>query len=84
MEKEYTQQMREIFRYKGYLSKQEVYKKITEFNTSTIITTNYNCLIEKATEDNGKVIRVIGKVSYNVCKSYQNPIKSRTLALTGL
>lgn len=59
--KEYTQLMRKVFRYGDFLQKHEIHDKIIEFNTRTIITTNYDNLIEKAAEDNSEVISVISK-----------------------
>lgn len=59
--KEYTQLMRKIFRYGDFLQKHEIHDKIIQFNTRTIITTNYDNLIEKAAEDNGEVICVVSK-----------------------
>ena len=59
--KEYTQLMRKIFRYGDFLQKHEIHDRIIEFNTHTIITTNYDSLIEKAAEDNSEVICVISK-----------------------
>lgn len=59
--KEYTQLMRKVFRYGDFLQKYEIHDKIIEFNTRTIITTNYDNLIEKAAEDNSEVISVISK-----------------------
>ena len=61
--KEYTQLMREIFCHELRLQKQPVHDKIIEFNTRTIITTNYDHLIEMATEDNSEVIQVVSKDS---------------------
>lgn len=59
--KEYTQLMREIFRYKEELLPQPVHEKIMRFNTDTIITTNYDHLIERAAENNREFIQVISK-----------------------
>lgn len=59
--KEYTQLMRKVFRHGDFLSKHEIHDKIIEFNTHTIITTNYDNLIEKAAEDNSEVICVVSK-----------------------
>ncbi|NBI91686.1 hypothetical protein D3Z45_14185 [Lachnospiraceae bacterium] len=38
-----------------------MHDRIIEFNTHTIITTNYDSLIEKAAEDNSEVICVVSK-----------------------
>lgn len=59
--KEYTQLMRKVFRHGDFLPKHEIHDKIIEFNTRTIITTNYDNLIEKAAEDNSEVICVVSK-----------------------
>lgn len=59
--KEYTQLMRKVFRHGDFLPKHEIHDKIVEFNTHTIITTNYDNLIEKAAEDNSEVICVVSK-----------------------
>lgn len=59
--KEYTQLMQEIFHYKKHLSSQLVHDQIISFNTQTIITTNYDNLIEQAAEKNSEMIRVISK-----------------------
>lgn len=48
--KEYTALMRKIFKYGQPLSTSTVHKKIMQFNASTIITTNYDHLIEQASE----------------------------------
>lgn len=53
--------MRKIFRYRDFFQKHEIHDKIVEFNTRTIITTNYDNLIEKAVEDNGEIISVVSK-----------------------
>lgn len=59
--KEYTQLMREIFKYEDYLLPTELHKKILDFQTATIVTTNYDHLIERAAEKNGEFIRVISQ-----------------------
>lgn len=59
--KEYTQLMRKVFRHADCLQKHEIHDRIIEFNTHTIITTNYDNLIEKAAEDNSEVICVVSK-----------------------
>ena len=51
--------MREIFRYQEDLDPQPVHDKIIAFNTDTIITTNYDHLIEAAAEKNREFIQVI-------------------------
>lgn len=59
--KEYTQLIREIFRHGDYLPKHEIHDKIIEFDTATIITTNYDHLIEQAAEDNSQILSVVSK-----------------------
>ena len=59
--KEYTQLMREIFRYTDNLSTTDLHKRIIEFQSSVIITTNYDHLIEKAAEENGEFLQVISQ-----------------------
>lgn len=53
--------MRKVFRHGDFLPKHEIHDKIIEFNTHTIITTNYDNLIEKAAENNSEVICVVSK-----------------------
>ena len=57
--KEYVDLMREIFKYGEDLPVCDVHRNIVELNTHTIITTNYDCLIEKAVEENSEFIQVI-------------------------
>ena len=59
--KEYTQLMRKIFRHSEYLMPHAIHKKIIDFNTETIITTNYDHLIEQAAEENSQIISVVSK-----------------------
>jgi len=59
--KEYTQLMRTIFKYNEKLSIQPIHEKIIEFNTNTIITTNYDNLIEQAAEKKGVFLQVISQ-----------------------
>jgi len=59
--KEYVELMREIFRYDEELEITDVHRQIIQFNTSTIITTNYDNLIEKAAAENGEFIQVISQ-----------------------
>lgn len=61
--KEYTQLMRDIFRYNDKLECQPVHKAIIAFDTDTIITTNYDHLIEQAAEDNGVFLQVVSQNS---------------------
>lgn len=57
--KEYTALMRKIFKYGKLLPIKTVHRKIMQFNASTIITTNYDHLIEQAAEENAEVRQVI-------------------------
>ena len=50
--KEYAELMREIFKCDDDLDIQDVHKKIIQLNAHTIITTNYDSLIEKAAKIN--------------------------------
>lgn len=59
--KEYTQLMRDIFKYEDCLLPTDLHKTLLDLNTSTIITTNYDHLIEKAVEENGQFIRVVSQ-----------------------
>lgn len=61
--KEYTQLIQDIFLYQKCLSSQKVHDQIIGFNTQTIITTNYDNLLEQAAEKNSEMIRVISKDS---------------------
>lgn len=61
--KEYIQLMQDVFMYQRYLPSQSVHDQIIRFNTQTIITTNYDNLIEQAAEKNSEMIRVISKDS---------------------
>ena len=59
--KEYTELMRDIFKYEDNLLPTKLHKKILDFQTTTIVTTNYDRLIETAAADNGEFIRVISQ-----------------------
>lgn len=59
--KEYTQLMRDIFHFGDHLLPTKLHKKILDFHTSTIVTTNYDNLIELAAEEKGEFIRVISQ-----------------------
>ena len=61
--KEYTQLMRDIFKYGMELKTNEVHANIIRFNAETIITTNYDHLLEKAAEENGCFLQVISQNS---------------------
>lgn len=53
--KEYTQLMREVFQYGVPLKTTLLHKKLIECQADTIITTNYDHLIEQAAEENAKI-----------------------------
>ena len=53
--------MRDIFRYEDHLLPTKLHKKILDFHTATIVTTNYDNLIELAAEENGEFMRVISQ-----------------------
>lgn len=57
----YTQLMRSIFLYGEQLKTTELHKKIIECRAETIVTTNYDHLIEQASEENAEVRYVISK-----------------------
>ena len=61
--KEYTQLMRDIFLYGKTLKTTILHKKLIECQAETIITTNYDHLIEQASEENAEVRFVISKDS---------------------
>lgn len=59
--KEYVELMREIFHYNDELEIKDVHRNIIKLNTHTIITTNYDCLLEKAAAENAEFIQVISQ-----------------------
>lgn len=59
--KEYVELMREIFKYGEELDVQEVHRNIIRLNAHTIITTNYDCLIEKAASKEFEFMQVISQ-----------------------
>lgn len=59
--KEYVELMREIFRYHDDLEICDVHRNIIKLDTHTIITTNYDCLLEKAATENAEFIQVISQ-----------------------
>lgn len=59
--KEYVELMRHIFRYKEDLDIQEVHRNIIKLNAHTMLTTNYDCLLEKAATENSEFIQVISQ-----------------------
>ena len=61
--KEFTQFMHEIFHYKIHLEPSAIHDLIIQFGTQTIVTTNYDHLIELSAERNSEMIKVISKDS---------------------
>lgn len=59
--KEYVELMRKIFRFNDNLDVQEIHRNIVKMNVNTIITTNYDCLLEKAFAENSEFIQVISQ-----------------------
>ncbi len=59
--KEYNQLMRKIFRHGDLLEINKIHDKIFEFTTETIITTNYDHLIEQAAEAHSQVLSIVSK-----------------------
>ena len=59
--KEYVELMREIFRYNDELKVSDVHRNIIKLNTHTIITTNYDCLLEQAATENTEFIQLISQ-----------------------
>lgn len=57
--KEYTQLMHEIFHFHNKLETKPVHKRIIAFHADTIITTNYDHLLEQAAEENGEFLQVV-------------------------
>ena len=56
---EYRRLMSGIFKYGETIPTTSLHQKLMKFNISTIITTNYDHLIEQAAEENGEVMQVI-------------------------
>lgn len=61
--KEYTQLIHKIFYYKKNLDPSAIHDLIIQFGTQTIVTTNYDHLIELSAERNSEMIKVISKDS---------------------
>lgn len=59
--KEYTQLMRELFRYYDKLPTKQIHHRIMSFDVPVIITTNYDHLIEQAAEENGQFFQVVSQ-----------------------
>lgn len=56
---DYNSLMRKVFKYGERLSTNELHKLIMRFNSTSIITTNYDNLLEQAAEENGEIVQVI-------------------------
>lgn len=59
--KKYTELMQSIFKFNQPLLPNDIHKEIVKFNVNTIITTNYDHLIEDAFEKSGQSLQVISK-----------------------
>ena len=59
--KEYVELIRKIFRFNDDLDIQEIHRNIIKMNVKTMITTNYDCLLEKAATENSEFIQVISQ-----------------------
>ena len=59
--KEYTQLMREVFHYNDNLQTNDIHEVIIQFDVETIITTNYDHLIEQAAEKRGQFLNVVSQ-----------------------
>lgn len=59
--KEYVELMREIFKYDENLEISDTHRNIIKLNAHTVITTNYDNLIEKAAAENSEFIQVISQ-----------------------
>lgn len=59
--KDYVELMRKIFKYGENLNISDTHKKIMEFDVETIVTTNYDHLLEKALRENGEFVNVVSK-----------------------
>ena len=57
--KDYTELMRRIFKYKIHLQEQEIHHKIISFQADTIVTTNYDHLIEQACRAENEIRHVV-------------------------
>ena len=62
-QKEYTQLMRTIFRYDDKVYPTDIHDAIIRFGAETIITTNYDHLIEQSAEKNGQFLYVVSQDS---------------------
>lgn len=59
--KEYNQLMRDVFKYGENLTPTKLHERILDFKANTIVTTNYDHLLERAAERRGEFIRVISQ-----------------------
>ena len=59
--KEYTEFMRKIFKYGDDLNTTPVHKALIKLDIPTIVTTNYDHLIEKAAKENGEIMQVVSQ-----------------------
>ena len=59
--KEYTELMRYLFKYGVNLVPNSIHREIIKYDTSIIVTTNYDNLLEKAAEEAGKFMQVISQ-----------------------
>ena len=59
--KEYVELMRELFRYDDDLDICDVHRNIIKLSAHTMITTNYDCLLEKAAFENAEFLQVISQ-----------------------
>ena len=59
--KEYVETIKKIFKCDANLDVQEIHRNIVKLDVNTIITTNYDCLLEKAFEENCELIQIISQ-----------------------
>ncbi|MBD5544070.1 MAG: hypothetical protein HDR01_07515 [Lachnospiraceae bacterium] len=60
-EKEYVELARHIFRHDDALEPSDIHRRIIDLNAHTIITTNYDTLIEKAASEKGEFMQIISQ-----------------------
>lgn len=60
-EKEYVELARSIFRCDEALRPSEIHRRVIEFNVQTIVTTNYDNLLEKAATEQGEFLQCISQ-----------------------
>ena len=61
--RDYTRLMREVFKHKKMLSPNDIHHEIFKFQVSTIVTTNYDYLLEEAAKATYRVVDVISRDS---------------------